>query len=62
MGTGARIPVRHLPADRLRNHVAGRDMKTSHRGMGISESDWQTFRGQLEATLDSFEVPSQNGA
>ena len=29
----------------------GRDMKTSHRGMGINESDWQRFVGartQLE--------------
>ena len=36
----------------------GRDMKTSHKGMGISESDWQTFIRHLEATLDSFKVPA----
>ena len=36
----------------------GRDMKTSHKGMAISESDWQAFIGHLEATLDSFKVPA----
>src|SRR5712692_1948772 len=39
-------------------YYAGRDMKTSHRGMGISESDWQAFIGHLEATLDKFAVPA----
>ncbi len=36
----------------------GRDMKTSHKGMGIGESDWRIFVGHLEATLDSFKVPA----
>ena len=36
----------------------GRDMKTSHKGMGIDESDWRAFIGHLEATLDSFKVPA----
>jgi hemoglobin len=40
----------------------GRDMKTSHKGMGISESDWRTFIGHLEATLDSFKVPTSERA
>ena len=35
----------------------GRDMKTSHEGMKISASDWETFMGHLHATLKSFEVP-----
>jgi hemoglobin len=35
----------------------GRNMKISHKGMGINESDWRTFIGHLEATLDSFKVP-----
>jgi hemoglobin len=38
-------------------YYVGRDMKTSHRGMGISEGDWQAFLGHLEATLDTFEIP-----
>ena len=36
----------------------GRDMKTSHKGMNISESDWQAFIGHVQATLDSFKVPA----
>lgn len=40
----------------------GRDMKTSHRGMGVNESDWQAFIGHLQATLDKFKVPSRERA
>jgi len=36
----------------------GRDMKTTHKGMGISESDWLAFIGHVDATLASFEVPA----
>jgi hemoglobin len=35
----------------------GRDMTTAHKGMGISESDWQAFIGHVEHTLSTFEVP-----
>ena len=35
----------------------GRDMKTSHKGMAISEDDWRAFIGHVEATLDSFNLP-----
>jgi hemoglobin len=35
----------------------GRDMKTSHKGMRINESDWNAFIGHVGATLDRFEVP-----
>lgn len=35
----------------------GRDMATTHRGMRISESDWQRFLSHLEATLNKFAVP-----
>lgn len=34
----------------------GRDMKTSHEGLGISESDWQVFVKHALATLDRFDV------
>ena len=37
----------------------GRDMKISHKGMRISESDWSNFLGHLNATLDQFDVPQQ---
>ena len=43
-------------------YYVGRDMKTSHRGMGISESDWKAFVGHLEATLDKFQVPAKERA
>ena len=36
----------------------GRDMKTSHKGLGISEADWNTAAAHLVATLDKFKVPA----
>lgn len=39
-------------------YYTGRDMKTSHRGMRISEADWSAFPGHLTATLDAFRVPA----
>ncbi|MCH8237857.1 MAG: group 1 truncated hemoglobin [Proteobacteria bacterium] len=35
----------------------GRDMKLSHAGMGIDESDWSVFIGHVEASLDHLAVP-----
>lgn len=35
----------------------GRDMKTAHAGMGISEADWDISVKHLVATLDKFKVP-----
>ena len=40
----------------------GRDMKTSHKGMKISESDWSAFSRHLDATLDAFHVPQAERA
>ena len=37
----------------------GRDMKTSHQGMGITEADWNAAAGHLVATLDKFKVPER---
>jgi hemoglobin len=34
----------------------GRDMKTSHKGLGITEKDWDTAVKHLAATLDKFKV------
>ena len=36
----------------------GRDMKTSHKGMGISEAEWNNAAAHLVATLDKFKVPA----
>jgi hemoglobin len=37
----------------------GRDMKTSHLGMGISASDWDAFMRHSAATLDHLDVPAR---
>jgi hemoglobin len=34
----------------------GRDMKTSHSGLGITEEDWKTAVDHLVATLNKFKV------
>lgn len=58
---------------RLRQHVVdflcaatggpcvykGRDMKTAHAGLGISEADWNKAVAHLVATLDAFKVPQK---
>lgn len=38
-------------------YYTGRGMKTSHKGMKISESDWSAFLRHLNATLEAFQVP-----
>ncbi len=38
-------------------YYTGRDMKTIHKGMRISQSDWSAFLGHLDATLEAFRVP-----
>ena len=37
----------------------GRDMKTSHAGLGITEKDWDSSVNLLVATLDKFNVPAK---
>jgi hemoglobin len=37
----------------------GRDMLTSHKGMGITESDWQILIDHLKAALAELQVPQQ---
>jgi len=37
-------------------HYLGRDMKTSHEGLGISESDWQVFVDHTVSCLDDLGV------
>jgi hemoglobin len=37
---------------------AGRDMGTTHKGMGIDASDWKLFIGHLSSTIEKFEVPA----
>jgi hemoglobin len=40
-------------------YYTGRDMKTSHRGMKISESDWSIFLQHAGATMEALPVPKQ---
>ncbi len=37
-------------------YYTGRDMTTSHKGMGISKRDWDAFIGHVHATLSKFDV------
>jgi hemoglobin len=37
----------------------GRDMKTSHEGLGITEGDWAVFVEHTVATLNDLDVPEQ---
>lgn len=37
----------------------GRDMKTAHAGLKITENDWQATVKHLVATLDKFQVPKK---
>jgi hemoglobin len=36
----------------------GRDMKTSHHGLGITSDDWDAAASHLVETLDKFKVPA----
>jgi hemoglobin len=40
-------------------YYTGRDMLLSHKGMKISQADWDAFITHLKATLDSFSLPEQ---
>lgn len=40
-------------------YYTGRDMKTAHAGMGISEADWDASVKHLVTTLDKFKVPQK---
>ncbi|NKB38106.1 MAG: group 1 truncated hemoglobin [Gammaproteobacteria bacterium] len=40
-------------------YYTGRDMKISHKGMQISESDWSIFLEHAGQTLEALAVPEQ---
>src|SRR4030095_9963607 len=35
----------------------GRDLKTSHKGLGVSVSDWEVFMRHASAVLEQYAVP-----
>jgi truncated hemoglobin YjbI len=37
----------------------GRDMKSTHKGMGITEAEFNAIAADLKATLDKFKVPAK---
>lgn len=37
----------------------GRDMRTTHQGIGITEADWNAAAKHLVASLDKFKVPKR---
>lgn len=40
-------------------YYKGRDMKLSHKGMKISESDWSIFLNHAGATMNALQVPQK---
>ena len=40
-------------------YYTGRDMKTSHEGMKISEKDWSIFLQHAGATMEALQIPKQ---
>ena len=40
-------------------YYTGRDMKTSHKGMRISETDWSIFLQHAGATMAALQIPKQ---
>lgn len=38
---------------------SGRDMKTTHKGLGITEAQWNTSVQYLKNTLNKFKVPEK---
>ena len=43
-------------------YYAGRDMKTSHKGLGITEAEWEIFMPHVAAALDSVGVAPREKA
>jgi hemoglobin len=57
--------IRQLIVDQLCNATGGpcvyigRDMKTTHAGLGITNGDWDMMVKHVVATLDKFSVPAK---
>jgi len=61
-GTDTKLRIRQLVVDLVCMASGGpclyigRDMKTTHKGLGITEADWTTASNHLVASLDKFKV------
>ena len=68
LSTDSRTKVRQHVVDFLCVATAGpckytgRDMKTVHTGLNITESDWTSMVKHLTATFDKFKVPEKERA
>ena len=40
-------------------YYRGRDMKLTHVGMGLSDSDWEILIDHVNTTLEKFDVPEK---
>ncbi len=40
-------------------YYTGRGMLTTHKGMGITETDWESFLGHAGATMEALNIPQQ---
>jgi len=65
LSTDSRLKVRQHVVDFLcvatggPCKYTGRDMKTAHTGLSITESDWSSMVKYLVGTLDKFKVPEK---
>ena len=65
LSDNSKIRIRQLVLDQLCEATGGpckyigRDMKSAHKGMGITEEDWDIGVKHLVATLDKFNVPKK---
>ncbi len=61
----SKMRIRQLVVDQLCAATGGpcvyigRDMKTSHKGLGITEEDWNIAVKHLVATMTKFKVPEK---
>jgi len=68
LSDNSKMKVRQLVVDQLCAATGGpcvyigRDMKTAHQGMGITESDWNIAANYFVETLDMFKVPEKEKA
>ena len=65
MSDNSKMRLRQLVVDQLCQATGGpciyigRDMKTSHKGLGITGSDWDLTVKALIGSLDKFKVPQK---
>jgi hemoglobin len=65
LSTDSKKKLRQLVIDQVCSATGGpclytgRDMKTSHAGLGISESEWNAAANHLVASLNKFKVPKK---